>query len=116
MSYFFHALLNNNGNAFAEQLTPLIFPLHNIFISRAMTKQEKAQEGGALVLVNRLHFSVIATAKTMPTMMTAMMRPAARRRKIPPARRKKRKNQKKRRKRLFQPRESHLVLRHIVEI
>lgn len=82
-----------------------------------MTKQEKAPEGGALVLVNRLHFSVIATAKTMPTMMTAMMRPvAARRRKIPPARRKKRKNQKKRRKRLFQPRESHLVLRHFVEI
>ncbi len=82
-----------------------------------MTKQEKAQEGGALVVVNRLHFSVIAiTAKTMPTMMTAMMRPAARRRKIPPARRKKRKNQKRRRKRLFQPRESHLVLRHFVEI
>lgn len=79
-----------------------------------MTKQEKAQEGGALVLVNRLHFS--ATAKTMPTMMTAMMRPAARRRKIPPARRKKRKNQRRKRKRLFQPRGSHLALRHFVEI
>ena len=82
-----------------------------------MMTKEKTQEGGALVLVNRLYFLVKAREKTMPMamMMTptpTMITTVVRKRKIPPAKR----NQKRRKRRLFLHRESHPAPRHFVEI